>query len=118
MIAVTFKVENKPPYKQTPEGEAECNRQAERRDALQQRARAAFGPLRPLKRSVRCAVSIYYSRKKGKADSGNIVGGVLDALQCIAFKNDSQVAQISYIEWSGSRDWYQVTVSELARDAT
>jgi Holliday junction resolvase RusA-like endonuclease len=46
-------------------------------------------------------------------DSGNIVGGILDSLQGIIYKNDNQVIQISYVEWLGKQDRYQVTVTEL-----
>lgn len=111
MTAVTFVVDAMPPWKQSPADENEKRRQAERRKALQEKAREIFKASFPL--LTPCAVSIRYSRKVGKSDSANIVGGVLDSLENIVFKNDNQVKEIFYAEWQGDKDWYQVTVTKL-----
>jgi len=109
--AVTFVVDNRPPWKQTPADESEKKRQAKRKKALQEKAKEVFKtsplPFTPY------AVLIRYSRKEGRPDSANIVGGILDGLQNIIFENDNQVKEIFYTEWQGDRDWYQVTVMKL-----
>lgn len=48
------------------------------------------------------------------SDSANIIGGILDSLEGVTYRNDRQVVEISYSESLGSQDWYQVTVAELA----
>lgn len=111
-MTLTFVVDAVPPWKQIPADEAEKRRQEDRKKALQERAKKA---LRVAPLSTPCTVSIRYFRKEGRSDSANIIGGVLNSLQNIIFKNDNQVVEISYTEWPGSRDWYQVTVTELAR---
>jgi len=102
MITITFVVDNMPPWKQSPADEAERDRQVERKESLQRKAKKAFRVGTLL--STPCAVSICYSRSKGGSDSANIIGGVLDSLENIIFKNDSQVVEIYYIEWPGERD--------------
>lgn len=111
MIAVTFVVDSAPPWKQIAADNAERARQAECRDSLQRKAREVFSGSAPL--SANCAVTIHYSRSRGRSDSANIIGGILDSLQGIIFDNDNQVTEITYIEWPGSQDWYQVTITEL-----
>jgi len=59
-----------------------------------------------------CHVSILYKRWRGRSDSGNIVGGILDGLQGITYINDRQVIQISYSH--ASQDTYEVIVNEIA----
>jgi len=108
---VTLVVDTMPPWKQTAADENEKRRQVERKKALQQKAREAFNTL-PLP-FIPYAVSIHYSRKEGKSDSANIIGGILDSLQNIIFQNDNQVKEIFYTEWQGDRDQYQVTVTKL-----
>lgn len=101
-----------PPWKQTAADESEKRRQAERKESLQKRAKEAFKASDPI--STQCAVSVHYSRKKGRSDSANIIGGILDSLQGIIFYNDNQVVEVSYTESPSSQDWYQVKVTELA----
>ena len=112
MYSLTFRVDAKPPWKQTPADAWEKGRQAVRKEALQIQAQAAVNGMPAL--TARCSVSIRYVRKTGQGpDGGNIVGGVLDALEGIVFINDRQVVDISYAEHPGTEDWYQVTVTEL-----
>ncbi|MBL7119615.1 MAG: RusA family crossover junction endodeoxyribonuclease [Dehalococcoidia bacterium] len=111
MISITFVVKEIPPWKQVPADAAEREQQAERLKVLQQVAKASVGESAPLSRP--CAVSMHYCRKRGRADSANIVGGVLDGLQRIVYQDDKWVARISYDERRESEDWYQVTVTEL-----
>lgn len=111
MKAITFVVDSVPPYKQTPADRAERERQDTYRRALQEKAREAFANSLPF--PAQCAVTIRYLRSRGQADSANIIGGILDSLQGIAFNDDRQVTEITYVEWKGNRDWYQVIVAEL-----
>lgn len=78
---------------------------------MQQRASASFGSRTVL--STPCAVSIRYMRNKGRSDSANIVGGILDGLQGIVFENDNQVVEIFYTEGRAAHDSFQVVVTEL-----
>ena len=110
MKSVSFEVNYIPPWKQVPADAAEAAHQADRTEALKVKAREVFtGP--PI--TTACAMSIRYSRSKGRADSAGIIGGIADGLQKIVFKNDKQLHEICYKEWKGDKDWYQVTVTEL-----
>ena len=111
MKNVTFLVDNMPPWKQAPADDNEKARQTKRKQALQEKARESFNSS-PV--STPCAISIRYCRNKGRSDGANIVGGIADSLQGIIFDNDNQVVEISYREWSGDRDWYQIKVTELS----
>src|SRR5438094_241979 len=111
MAIVKFQVDALPPYKQAPASRAEQNNQTVRRGLLQERAREELGSSEPL--GQRCAIAIHYSRRLGRSDSGNIVGGILDALQGIAYHNDNQVVEIRYVEDPGERDHYSVTLSDI-----
>lgn len=100
-----------PPWKQTPAEEEGRTRQEQRKSNLLEKARAVFrtDPLQ-----TPCALAIRYSRCSGGPDAANIIGGVADALHRIIYTNDNQLHEISYVEWLGNRDWYQVTVTERA----
>ena len=109
---VSFTVHEKPPYKQTPASSSERRNQAQRKEACQQEARTAFSSKSVLTGS--CRVSICYWRCLGMADSGNIVGGILDAMNDIVYRDDMQVVEISYIEHRATgNDRYEVTVTEV-----
>lgn len=110
MKSVTFVVDNMPPWEQTPADDNEKARQIKRKQALQEKARESFNSS-PV--STPCAISIRYCRNIGRLYGTNIVGGVTEGLQGIIFEDDKQVVEISYCEWSGDRDWYQITVTEL-----
>jgi Holliday junction resolvase RusA-like endonuclease len=111
MKSVTFVVESVPPWKQAPADEEERTRQVQRKSNLLEKAQAVFR-IAPLQ--TPCALAIRYSRCSGGPDAANIIGGVADALQGIIYVNDNQLHEISYVEWLGNRDWYQVTVTECA----
>lgn len=100
--------------KQIPADKAEKSRQIERKESLQEKAKETFRLSVPL--CTPGAVTIRCSRRKGRSDSANVIVGVLDSWQGIIFDNDNQVVEISYAGWFGCRDWYQVTVTELARE--
>jgi len=106
-----FEVFGKPPYKQTPADETERANQLRYKNTLQERARTEFQDKEIF--TGKCEVSILYERKEGKADSANIIGGIMDCLEGIAFKNDKQVAKIQYKELVGISDRYEVAISEL-----
>lgn len=111
MFSITFVVNNQPPWKQSPASPEERKRQTDRSQALQEKAKEVF---KSAPTTVQCCVSIHYSRNQGQMDSGNIIGGVLDSLEGIIYNNDKQAIQISYIEWHGENDSYQITITELA----
>jgi len=110
MALIRFRVNAPPPYKQTPASRSERENQALRRQLLRERAREAFGGSQPL--AQHCALAIRYSRRLGRSDSGNIVGGVLDALQGVTYQDDRQVVEIRYAEEPGEQEWYDVTIRE------
>jgi|YelNatPaOPRAMG01_1025707.scaffolds.fasta_scaffold209998_1 Holliday junction resolvase RusA-like endonuclease len=112
MRSVTFVVNSAPPWKQAPANKAEKRRQCERLQVLREKAGEVFADLPMI--SGHCAVIIRYSRNVGRADGANIIGGILDGLRGIAYQDDRQVTEITYREWAGDQDWYQVTVIELA----
>lgn len=109
----SFVVKSIPPVKQTPADTKEKENIEERKTKLKEEAKKLFTEKPPF--GGPCAVSIRYFRHKGKADSANIVGGVLDSLQGIVIEDDKQVIEIAYTEWSGKEDWYQITITEAER---
>ncbi len=112
LTSISFVVNEKPPYKQTPADAAERKAQGQRREACQQEAKRVFAQYNVV--SGTCIVSIHYWRGCGKADSANIIGGILDALEGIVFQNDNQATEILYVEQpTRGKDCYQVTVTEL-----
>ncbi|GAI53042.1 unnamed protein product [marine sediment metagenome] len=112
LTPISFVVNEKPPYKQAPADAAERKSQAQRKEVCQQEARKAFVGHNLL--TAPCAVSIRYWRGQGRADSANIIGGILDALESIVYQDDNQVVEISYIEHRTMRsDWYQFTITEV-----
>ena len=112
-MPITIQVDDKPPYKQSPASEAERASQEKRRRSLKEKARETFDL--PLPLISNCSFSIRYSRKNGRSDSANIIGGIADALQGVVIKNDRQITEINYAEWRGDRDWYEVIITELTR---
>lgn len=113
MNSVTFVVNDKPPYKQTPADTQEKQNQSQRKQTCVNAAGEARKHFTGTIFTKKCVVQIRYHRAKGQSDSGNIVGGILDALQGIVYKNDSQVVEIHYLELPETKDRYQVTVTEL-----
>jgi len=111
-ISISSVVNEKPPYKQAPADAAERKRQAQRKEVCRQEARKAFAGHNVLTNP--CMVSIRYWRGQGRADSANIIGGILDALESIIYQDDKQVVEILYIEYrTTNSDWYQITVTEV-----
>lgn len=109
MFCVNFAVMGKPPYKQTPADTKEKEAQEARAEALISRAKEECEQPTPCP----CFVAVRYARKEGKADGGNIVNGVLDALEATVYENDRQVVVTHYVEGPSDLDWYQVIVAEL-----
>ncbi len=108
----SFKVQGTPPYKQIAADAREKANQRERVDGLQEVARlASEGALIdiPTNQGGIC-LSITYRRSTGRCDAANVIGGIADALQGIAYVNDSQIAEVHYIE-EGSDESYEVMVS-------
>jgi Holliday junction resolvase RusA-like endonuclease len=110
MLAITFKVQGCPPWKQGPADKAEGKRQSDLRDAFLGAVKATYtGPVI----KGHCSLNVLYCRAKGRMDSANIVGGIADALQKHVYANDQQVVSIAYVETDGDEDWYQVSVVQL-----
>ena len=107
---VRLHVKEIPPYKQTPADEREKENQKMRTDVLKREARDYFRiPIS--RRKVR--LTIEYHRGKGRSDAANVIGGVADALNGIAYDDDNQIAEIHYRERNGNIDEYWVTVEEV-----
>ena len=63
----------------------------------------------------RARLEIEYQRAKGGADAANIVGGIAETLEGIAYKNDRDIRAITYSERRAStQDVYFVHVVRLA----
>lgn len=113
MTRISFRVEEKPPWKQSPADAPEKNRQTTRRAALQTRARATYADA-PL--GSPCRLQILHTRSgDGGPDAANIVGGIADALQRIVYKNDRQILEIMYAEARGPSDSYEVVIDEVLK---
>jgi Holliday junction resolvase RusA-like endonuclease len=111
-MSISFVVNEKPPYKQAPADVVEGRNQAQRKETCQQEARKVFAGHNVLTNP--CTVSIRYWRGQGRADSANIIGGILDALENIVYQDDNQVVEISYIEHRAMHsDRYQITITEV-----
>ena len=105
-MAIEISILGIPPYKQIP-AKNERKAQNERREALRKKAREIFD----LPNSNNVSLNIIYSRHKGKADTANIIGGIADALQGVAYKNDRQIKTIHYCEKEGKGDQYTISIS-------
>jgi len=99
-----------PPYKQAPADGRERENKRIRTMALKREAKEELSI--PIKqKSVRLV--IWYSRLRGKSDAVNIIGGIADALNGIAYNDDRQITEIHYDETKGNIDEYQVIVEEI-----
>jgi Holliday junction resolvase RusA-like endonuclease len=98
-----------PPYKQAPADRREKENQMTRIKALRREAEHTFPT--PIKQSIR--LTIMYRRQKGRSDAANIIGGIADALNGIAYGDDKQITQINYQETKGNVDEYQIIIEEL-----
>ena len=101
------RVLTRPPYKQTPAGASERKNQKAYRDALVAEARRSF----PQPREGRIRIDVSYSRASGRADAMNILGGIADSLQGIAYLNDRQIVNVNYSERKARTDQYTVRLS-------
>jgi len=106
---VEIPVRGIPPYKSTPADSLERKRQRSYRESLRSEAQKHFKE--PIMGDVR--MEIYYTRAKGRADPANIIGGVADALEGIAYINDRQLVEIHYREEKGRIDEYLVRISSI-----
>jgi len=95
-----------PPYKQTPADLRERHLQTLRTKTLQEVAiREIETPLNgPVK------LEITYHRGKGRSDSSNIIGGIADALNTIAYEDDRQIKILNYTEEKKSLDEYWINI--------
>lgn len=107
-MAIEISLSGIPPYKQTPaNNERERQVQNERREALKKKAREICDS--PSNDNL--SLNITYWRHRGRADSANIIGGIADALQGVAYKNDRQIKTIHYCEKEGKGDQYTISIS-------
>ena len=58
-------------------------------------------------------IEITYHRGKGRADSTNIIGGIADALNKIAYNDDRQIKEVHYSENKKTTDEYWVSITML-----
>lgn len=107
-MKTVLQVREIPPYKQTPADRRERQNQEMRADALKVEANRQFGSL--LRGNLR--LTIEYHRHRGRSDAANIIGGIADALNKIAYDDDRQIVEIHYREAKGDVDWYQVVIEE------
>lgn len=109
-----FEVSAKPPYKQTPASAKEQNNQEKYKQALKKAVNSEMKTVHgewPSEGDVR--LTIHYERAEGRMDATNAIGGIADTLQKIAFKNDSQIKEIHYVENKGKADKYKVMIEVL-----
>lgn len=98
-----------PPYKQTPADRRERENQVIRTATLRREAEHKFPTT--MKQSIR--LTITYRRQKGRSDALNIIGGIADALNGIAYDDDKQITEIHYQETEGSLDEYHLIVEPV-----
>ncbi|MGI0013729.1 MAG: RusA family crossover junction endodeoxyribonuclease [Nitrososphaera sp.] len=103
---ILFTVNNKPPYKQSPADRTERINQAKYKESLIAEARnhlaePAAGPLK---------MEIDVRRYRAAMDGANIIGGIADTLQDIAYSNDRQLVEIRYLERKATADSYTVRI--------
>ena len=111
---ITFEVAGSPPYKQAPADASEAANQNQRRALLEGQAReAAMDAVAESPVSEPVCISITYRRARGRADAANVIGGIADGLEGIAYVNDSQLKEAHYVEQTSSEESYSVTVSFL-----
>ena len=96
----------RPSYKQSPADSQERVKQNRYIEAL--RTEAVKKIKSPIDDDVK--LTIRYSRKSGRADPANIIGGISDTLQKIAFHNDNQIKELHYFEKTGNRDEYWIEI--------
>jgi len=106
---VEIPVRGIPPYKSIPADSSERKKQRSYRERLRSEAQKHFKE--PIMGDIR--MEIYYTRAKGRADPANIIGGVADALEGIAYINDRQLVEIHYREEKGRIDKYLVRISSI-----
>ncbi len=109
MMNVEFQVIGKPPYKQTPADSSERANQRSYRDNLVMEAKKHFTEFS----NDRLKIEVVYTRNRGMADSMNIIGGIADSLEGIAYENDKQLVEVHYVEKTGLRDEYTIKLSSV-----
>lgn len=104
-----FSVKSKPPYKQAHANEKERKDKERYKQACTNAARRCF--LTPAAGDLK--LEVRYQRFRGRMDSANIIGGIADALNKIAYRDDIQLREIQYAEVPGTEDTYSVRVLSL-----
>lgn len=105
-----FSVKSRPPYKQAPADANERKNQQSYRMALIAEAKIHFA--KPASGNLR--MEIKYGRGRGAMDSANIIGGIADTLQGIAYLNDRQLVEVHYFEQKEGEDAYSIRISSLS----
>ena len=98
-----------PPYKQAYADAKERMNQQERANALKVVATEQKCTLIK-KEKVRLVITYY--RCRDRSDSSNIIGGVCDALNGLAYIDDRQIDEIHYSEEKGLVDEYMIKIKE------
>ena len=111
MIEIKIEVDGKPPTKQTPADPKEKEDQKQRKNIFLRKIKENHHDIVLLEGNVRLDIKVH--RNSFKNDSANIVGGIADILQNIAYINDKQIKQIHYTEENSDKDRYIVKVFEI-----
>jgi len=114
MQLVLILVRFAPPWKQAPANGQERERQDVRRQELVEAANRTIQSHIGFPWTASVRIEIRYTRHgRSGPDPANIIGGIADALQGIAYQNDRQLTQIRYDESGGSFDEYEVQLHLL-----
>lgn len=105
-VDIEFKVKGKPPYKQAPADSSERINKKTYRDSLIAEAKKHF--TQPNRAELKIDVS--YLRGDGRADAMNIIGGIADSLEGIAYHNDRQLVEVHYRERRAVADEYVIRI--------
>jgi Holliday junction resolvase RusA-like endonuclease len=99
-----------PPYKQTCASLQEKQNQLKRTETLRQAAQEQKQAI--IIKDAKVRLSITYYRSNGRSDASNIIGGISDALNGLAYTDDRQINEIHYKEEKGVLDEYIVIVEQ------
>lgn len=67
----------------------------------------------PIPKGTNVKLIIEYSRCRRNYDGVNIVGGIANALEGIAYLNDRQITEIHYSEKRGKVEEYWIEITEI-----
>lgn len=98
-----------PPYKQAWADAQERINQKKRVDALKAIAQEQN---HAIIKEDKVRLSITYYRCRGRSDACNIIGGISDSLNGLAYIDDRQIAEVHYNEEKGMLDEYTIIIDK------